>query len=663
MGTTPLFAADNATADASAEAAVEARMTSAVGFLASDDLEGRGVGTEGLNRAAAYIAEQFAALGLKTEIFNGGPFQSFSMTTSAEMGESNQVRLLGPAASGGEAPTIELKLGEQFNPLALGGSAKFELPLVFVGYGITAPDANYDDYAGIDVKGKAVIILRHEPEQENPHSAFDGTRDSRHAPLVRKISNAYEHGAAAVVFCTDEVYLKKRVGNRRKMWLNALEKLAEAQRSEAGQAGDDLEKLAAREDKIRELADAVLNQGKRLREELDPLLKFNQGGEAAEGRDFAVLHVSRGALAPAFASIGHSLGELEQQIDEGPKPQSCELTGWRIAGEVSIVRREAEVKNVVAVLEGEGPLADETIVIGAHYDHVGRGGPASLAPGSTDIHNGADDNGSGTAALLEIARFLATRPERLKRRVVFIAFTAEEEGLIGSARYVREPAFPLEKTVAMLNMDMVGRLKDEKLTIQGTATAEEFSALIDRLNEHYGFELSKTKGGFGPSDHSSFYAKKIPVMHFFTGLHSDYHRPSDDVDRLNISGMRRITEMIEEVTVELADAPAAPKYVNTGGSESPAAGGDSDRPYFGSIPDFSQDQPGYAITGVTKDGPAEKAGLQGGDIIIKLGDSQVGGLDDFDSALRKYKPGDKVPVVVKRGTQELTLEVTLAAPR
>jgi membrane-associated protease RseP (regulator of RpoE activity) len=213
----------------------------------------------------------------------------------------------------------------------------------------------------------------------------------------------------------------------------------------------------------------------------------------------------------------------------------------------------------------------------------------------------------------------------------------------------------------MLNMDMVGRLNEDKLIIQGVDTATEFAPLIDGLNERYGFKLTKQPGGFGPSDHSSFYAKKVPVMHFFTGTHSDYHRPSDDYDKINLPGMRRVAEMVADAAVQLAEADERPHYLQT---KAPAAGGGGgDRPYFGSIPDFSQDQPGYALTGVTKDGPAEKAGLKAGDIIIRLGESKIGNLEDFDSALRKFKAGDKAPVVVKRGDEEVKLEVILEAPR
>jgi hypothetical protein len=644
---------------------VESRLSQSARYLASDELEGRGVGTKGLDLAAQYIGGQFREAGLKTDLYDGQPFQKFKMTTGASLGTSNNLTFVGPTlAAGPKQERIELKLGEGFNPLAIGGSGKFDLPVVFVGYGITAKDEKYDDYANVDVKEKAVIILRHQPQQANPHSPFGGSRPSQHAPFKRKISNAYEHGAAAVIFCTDEFDIRKSAGALRKRWQAAVDQIGEESskfKSNENPSPEDWKKYEA---KIHELAGDLAKFAEQQRAAADPLLPFDGAGpDAFEGRSFPVLYCRPSALDPIVRSaLGKTLAQLEAEIDQGPTPHSRLLAGWRVVGETAVERQETEVKNVVGVLEGQGPHADETIVIGAHYDHLGFGGSGSAAPGVREIHNGADDNSSGSTVLVEVARKLAARAKKLPRRVVFVAFTGEERGLIGSARYVRDPVVPLESTVAMLNMDMVGRLSDEKLIVHGTGTAGEFDALVDRFGKQHGFQITKKPGGFGPSDHSSFYAAKVPVLFFFTGSHSDYHRPSDDVEKLNIGGMRRIGDMVAEIAVTLAEADARPGYLEVkGGDES--LGGGGDRPYFGSIPDFSQDQPGYALTGVTKGGPAERGGLKGGDIIVQFGESKVGNLEDFDSALRKYKAGDKVPVVVRRGSESLKLEVTLDPPR
>jgi hypothetical protein len=657
FGSPPLPAADDASA-------VENRLSTAAKFLASDELEGRGVGTKGLDRAADFIATQFREIGLRTDLYAGSPFQSFTMTTGASLGPKNALAIVGPASPSGEPQRIELKLGEQFNPLAVGGSGKFDLPLVFAGYGITSKDDHYDDYAGVDVKDKAVILLRHEPQQANPHSAFDGTKNSQYAAFKRKISNAYEHGAAAVILCTDNFDVQKTVDVLRKRWRVAVEEIAAENAKFQALEKPSTDDWARHETEIARSAADLQKYADQVQTAQDPLLDFEGAGpDASEGRNFPVLYVRRSSIAQLIqAALGKSLAAIEAEIDHGPTPQSKELTGWRAVGETSVVRQEAEVKNVVGVLEGEGPLADQTIVIGAHYDHLGWGGSGSAAPGVKEIHNGADDNGSGTTVLIELARQLASRGQKLPRRVVFVAFTGEERGLIGSARYVKSPLFPIDSTVAMLNLDMVGRLENEKLIVHGTGTAGEFDALVDRFGKQLGFEITKKPSGFGPSDHSSFYAAKVPVLFFFTGSHKDYHRPSDDVEKLNVSGMRRVSELVGQIAVALAEAPARPTYLEAkGGGES--LGGGGDRPYFGSIPDFAQDEPGYALAGVTKGGPAERGGLKAGDIILRLGESKIGNLEDFDSALRKFKAGDKVPVVARRNGQEVKLEVLLDPPR
>jgi Peptidase family M28/PDZ domain len=674
----PSFAAAAANRNTANNAAnTERRLADSDRYLASDELEGRGPGTKGIDLAAQYIADQFADAGLKTQLYDGTPFQKFNMVTGTELGKPNRAALVGPAVDG-HAKKIELKLDQDFTPMAIGGSGKLDLPLVFAGYGITGRDEAYDDYAGIDVEGKAVVVLRHEPQQNNPHSKFNGVKDSPLAAFTRKVSNASEHGAAAVIFCTDELEIRKRVDQRMHFWNAPIDELSEVHATFKKIDDPTLAQIEKHRQQVDKLVEEIAAQSKKLAADFDPVLKFTTAGGGDETPRIPVLHCRRGVIDEILeAAIKTNLADLEHAIDNGPAdkqpagkpsadtgptPHSRALEGWRLQGEVTVNRREAAVKNVVAVLEGEGPKADETIVIGAHYDHLGYGGQGSFLPGKHEIHNGADDNGSGTSALIEIARRLAMREKKLPRRVVFIAFTGEERGLIGSARYCKEPLVPLEKTVAMLNMDMVGRLVDDKLIIQGVDTAAEFEPIIDELNKQYGFNLSKKPGGFGPSDHASFYAKKIPVMHFFTGLHKDYHRPSDDFDKINVAGMRRVAELVADTAVALAEAPDRPKLVESK-SSTPSEGGDGDRPYVGTIPDFAQEQPGYGISGASKDSPADKAGLKGGDVIVHFGASKIGSLEDFDSALRKYKAGDKVPVIVRRGKEEVKLEVILAPPR
>ncbi len=292
--------------------------------------------------------------------------------------------------------------------------------------------------------------------------------------MFRKVSNAYEHGAAAVILCSSTPAIEKAIEDRRAHLRTAITALTEAQADFQKLEKPTLAQAVAYHDRLNELAEDIQTQNKNLAEVLDPLLAFNGIG-GGDPSHIPVVHCKRDVVDRLLKqSLGTDLATLEKEIDKGPTPHSREIPGWRLSGEINVTRREAEVKNVVAVVEGEGPHADETIVIGAHYDHLGFGGEGSFVTGSKQIHNGADDNGSGTATLLEVARLLATREKKLPRRVVFIAFTGEERGLIGSARYCKEPLFPLENTIAMLNMDMVGRLKDDKLIIQGINTAPEF---------------------------------------------------------------------------------------------------------------------------------------------------------------------------------------------
>jgi peptidase M28-like protein/PDZ domain-containing protein len=670
--------ADNRKAEAAAVA--ERRINESAHYIASDELEGRGLGTKGLNMAADYLAAQFREIGLKTDSCDGTPFQTFKVTISSKLGprENNRLSFVAPnkesdAGSSGDTPrnnsdlnARELKLGTDFTPLAVGGSATFDLPIVFAGYGITSSEDQYDDFEGVDVTGKAVIILRHEPQQTNPHGAFEGTKDSRHAPIARKISNAYQHGAEAVLLVTDEVEIEKRVTEAAKRYQQSLDAIAKANDEFKQIEKPTLDQIESHRKKIDILLEQARAASERVAVEYDPLFPFDRGSDPTDNRRFAVIHCRRGAVEPLIkVALGKTLAELERAIDEGPKPCSRELTGWRVRGRTDIERVEVAVKNVVAVLEGSGPHADETVVVGAHYDHLGRGEPGTLALGSKEIHNGADDNGSGTVALLEVARQLAGRDTKLPRRIVFIAFTGEERGLLGSGYYVHHPLFPLEKTIAMLNMDMVGRLKDNELIVYGTGTAKQFDGLIDELNKQHGFKIKRDPGGFGPSDHSSFYAQKIPVLHFFTGLHSDYHRPSDDADKLNFPGIRQVSEMVAEAAEAIASAEEPPTYQQAGhGNLSSGDQPAGDRPYFGSIPNLAGgEQEGYAIQGVGKGSPAEKAGLQSDDVIIRFGENKIGNLADFDSALRKFKAADKVPVVVRRNGKEVKLEVVLEPPR
>jgi len=605
-----------------------ARLREGVEHLAGPAMEGRGPGTPGIDAAAEWVRERFAEVGLRPVAERVPPLQPFPMTLDARLGpvSANTAELVGPTAPDGAPKVVPLELGKDYAVLAAGGSGPFDLPLAFAGYGITAPAERYDDYAAFDAGGCAVVVLRHEPQQDDPHSVFDGNQNSQYAALSRKIANASEHEVGGVVFCNDGPEVRRTVE-------------AERRRVESQAAPGD--------------AAAPADDG-------DRLMEFTRAGDGSERRKMPVLQVKRAVLDRVVQeSVGASLDALEERIDRDFAPASAPLTGWRIRGSTAIERTETVGKNVVAMLPGKGPLAREVVVLGAHYDHLGYGGSNSASPEVRAIHHGADDNASGTAMLVEVARRLAADGP-LDRTILFIAFSGEERGLLGSAHYTANPLLPLEDTVAMVNLDMVGRLADDKLIVHGTGTAVGFDALVDRLTADRGFSIAKEPGGFGPSDHSSFYAKKIPVLHLFTGSHADYHRPTDTFEKVNYDGMVRIAGLVTDLVREIARDPERPVYVEVA-SKQFARGGD--RPYFGSIPDFGKPGGGYAISGAAKDSPAARGGLRAGDVIVRIGESAVTGLEDFDSALRKYKGGDTVRVVVLRDGVERALEVTLDPPR
>lgn len=320
--------------------------------------------------------------------------------------------------------------------------------------------------------------------------------------------------------------------------------------------------------------------------------------------------------------------------------------------------RTRSAKNVIGILPGQGRLAGQAVVVGAHYDHLGRGGFGSLEPESTGVvHNGADDNASGTAALLELARKLATGPDSPRRTVVFVAFSGEELGLLGSAYYVQHPAIPIESTYAMINFDMVGRMRDRRVTVFGTETAREFPSLLDSLARLTGLELVGSGDGFGRSDQTSFFAANIPVLHFFTGVHQDYHRTTDDVDKIDVDGLARIAELGALVARALATREGPLTFVP--GERQPVISGSGYGAYLGTVPDMTESPGGVRLSGVRAGSPAEQAGLRPGDILVGLGNYQIADLYDMTNALRAYQPGDTVTLRVIRDGKPIELEAVL----
>ncbi|WZO99079.1 M20/M25/M40 family metallo-hydrolase [Isosphaeraceae bacterium EP7] len=588
----------------------ETRMRTDVGFLAADAREGRSPGSGGIEAAADYIAATFMNAGLKPAAGADGYFQTFTLGGTPKLGNDASLVINVSADS-----SLKAEKGE-FTPLAAGvGGTLAKLPLVFVGYGITAKDdatkLDYDDYAGLDVKGKAILIIRKTPLQGEKDGLFGGANLMRFGSFRHKATNAFQHGAAAVILVNDAVSVKD--------------------------GGDEL-------------------------------LKF-----PAAGTD-VLSNVPFGMVTRAFAdkilaaTKAPKLEELEKTLDEGGKPASRVLEGATVDGSFPIERKSVGTKNVIGVLEGSGPLADETIVVGGHYDHLGHGGllSGSLAFLSSDIHNGADDNASGTAMVMELARRLGRRTDPLPRRVVFMAFSGEERGLLGSQHYVENPLYPLDKTVMMINFDMVGRMAKDEVTFFGVGSTPGLDGLVDAIGSSAGITVKKVAGmsdGFGGSDHQSFYQKDIPVLFAFTGTHKDYHRPTDDTEHINFEGMGRIANLGELLLLDFTRRPKRPEFVKSAAADHGAGGADPARlsvtVYLGTMPDYADGTKGVKLAGVREGSPAEKGGLQGGDIIIEFGGKPIGTINDYMESMGRYKPDDEVVIKVKRGEKDVDLKVKL----
>jgi len=595
------------------------RMRKDIFFLASEECEGRGIDTKGINIAADYVAKMFKAAGLKPAMKDGSYFQPFTVTMSAKLGKPISFALTGP----GDAKK-QPQLGGDYTPMGFSPTSKAKGDLVFVGYGISAPNLKYDDYAGLDVEGKIVVMLRRAPRYgEKGDKKFDTTapegEDSIHAAFATKIEAAAAKKAAGIIIVND-----------------------------IGSAG-----------------------------RLDPIGQYANHATGTTPAPFPVLFVKRAVIDEILtAGKWKSLTELEAAINENLKPQSFELKGWKADAEVTVERTDLKVKNVIGVLEGAGPLKDETVVIGAHYDHVGFGmwGSAGGKDARGKIHYGADDNASGTTGLMELARHYGAMKNRQGRRIVFIAFSAEEKGLFGSIHYCKEPLFPLEKTVAMINMDMIGRAKPvrgdwlglfgmkDRLVVYGTGTGEGFEKLVDTAGKKHNLKLSTLKAGTGPSDHDSFYRKRIPVLFLYTGTHNEYHKPTDIPEKINVPGMKKIADFVQTLTDDLITRDSAPKFAVV---RDPWTDPTDPRPRgpmgprLGIRPDYTYEGGGVLLEGVTPGGVAEKAGLKDGDIIVEIAGKPTPTVVAYMSAMATQKPGTTIDIVVERKGNKMTLKAKL----
>jgi aminopeptidase YwaD len=630
-------------------ALVVERLRAHISYLASDKLEGRRTGSAGANLAAEYIAREFARYGLRRSVGRDLPgmsileadsprryMQEFPFVAGVELGKTNSM-LFTPVAqaapgqtssaqTGAAAASLDLRAGEDWMPLGFSSNAKLtNLPAVFVGYGIRASELSYDDYAGAQVANHIAVAFSGTPDGDNPHGQF-----ARYSDVRWKAIAAREQGARALVVISAEQNFK-----------------------------DD---------------------------RLSRLSYDNSAGEAG----LPVVAISRQVAAHLFESGSVMLlDKLEKNFQESlkPTPANAKIDVGRtpihatLSISTDILRRNAPAYNVAGILEGSDPvLKNEVVVIGAHYDHLGRGGEGSLATREGDIHHGADDNASGVAGVLELARIFSREGMRPKRTLVFVAFSGEEEGLLGSNYFVNHPVVPLAQTVAMINMDMIGRMKENKLIIGGVGTASEWRDRIktaqDRLSaprplvDSQGrqitirdvispqFALTLNEDGYGPSDHSSFYAKQTPVLFFFTGTHDDYHKPTDTAEKINYEDEARVLSFVASLMRSIDAEPKPPTYaVAKSDSQGRSMGF---RVYLGTIPNYSESNDGLKLDGVREDSPAAKAGLKAGDRITRMAGREVRNVYDYTYALGEMKAGQEYDVEIVRGTETLKLKITPA---
>ena len=466
-----------------------------VRYLASDELEGRRTGTRGNLLAAGYIAGEFAVHGL--EPVDGGYLHDFPYMKGVTTGSDERAEIWYVGETGERR--ITLPLDSKYRPLGFSTTGPFAGELVFVGYGISAPDEDYDDYAGVDVTDKIAVMFRYSPEKDEAHSELN-----RHSSFVAKAMTAQEKGASGIIIIDP--------------------------RPDAG------------------LIPLFMMRG------------FKDAGITALTLHPDELEASLG-LAP-----GNRLREVRDGIDRDRTPNSFPLAGYKIEGNVDIVHQMEDVPNVLGMVPGNDPeLREEIIVIGGHFDHLGHGGQGSLHDGDgPEIHNGADDNASGTAAVIMLAREAALRRKN-RRTLVFMAFNGEEEGLLGSAYLAQEGPLETKNVVAMINLDMVGRMDREEpsVVVQGMGTSSRWDALVEDARTSLNFtdlEIRPVPDGYGPSDHSSFYGEGVPVLFFFTGLHDDYHRPSDHADKIAYDKMSRIGRLVFYTGYEVANANDRPAW-------------------------------------------------------------------------------------------------------
>lgn len=582
----------------------QADLRAQVAYLASDALEGRATGSQGAQLAADFIAGQLRAAGLKPVGTNSALFQSFEFNAGVRVITNANILTLS-----GESMAAVFAVENDFRPLSFTANAEADGEVIFVGYGLSVPGKEgegYDSYAGVSVSNKIALVLRYAPEEVDTKRRAEL---NRYAGLRYKAMLARDHGAKAVLFVT-------------------------------GPNSPNAGELAG--------------------------LNFDS---SLAGSGIVAASISSNVVNTLFAGSGKDLKALQSALDkENPHAESgFTLPKLKVKIATAIEHLKKTDRNVIAFLPPASPALPgaEYVLVGAHYDHLGHGesGGAMQRKGEEhDIHPGADDNASGTAAVLELAAALAKeradKPENFQRGILFALWSGEEIGLIGSSQFAEHPPVVLSNVAAYVNFDMVGRLRENKLILQGVGSSSAWRKLIEKRNVAAGFNLTLQEDPYLPTDTTAIYSKHVPVVNFFTGSHEDYHRPTDRPDTLNYDGLERITRFARAIIADLAKGPERPDYLTVARSDSGGGSRENLRAYLGTIPDYATEVAGVKLSGVRGGGPADKAGLKSGDIIVEFGGKKIANIYDYTYAMDAVKIGQPVQVIVLRDGQRVTLTVT-----
>jgi len=584
-----------------------------VKYLCRDELEGRFTGTRGERLATAYVAGYLEKLGLKPAGDDGGWFQSFEFTSGVALGPRNELT----------ANSDAYRVDTDWRPLSFSGTGPVEsAPLVFAGYGIVAGKADkqeaYDSYAHLDVKDKWVIVFRYLPENISPEKRQQLNRPSQ---LRFKTTFARERGARGLIVVTGP---------------NA------QSRSE--------------------------------------LVSLQTDGILA-GSSLPVISVTNKLADSWLSAGGKSLKQLQDELDEGAQKLGFEMEGVNLAATIDVEHIKKSGRNVLGRLPSEDTVSEQAVVIGAHIDHLGKGASSSSLARDDEaerIHYGADDNASGVAALLEIAEYLVDQQRQgrlqLRRDLLFAAWSGEELGLLGSDHFVKalaeqgneasagnasnrvtggdRPIYP--SIAAYLNMDMVGRL-DKHLILQGIGSSSMWRGEIERRNAPIGLPITLQDDSYLPTDASSFYMRGVPILSAFTGAHHEYHTPRDTPDTLNYEGAAQVARFMGLVAVGLATDESPPDYVVQSAKDTTKSG--RLRAYLGTIPDYAEEVKGVLLSGVSKGGPADAAGVKSRDIIVELAGKQIENIYDYTHAIEGLKIGQPVKMTVLRNDERVVIEV------